>query len=238
MVLRALFILLVFHYGTTMHAQQGQWQIKAGASYAHCSDPLGEGHGGHTGRRATGMGGHVGAALEMVLKARFGLRAEILIEARQVGYEMVQGRIPMSWPSGGEHVATGDRMTRMVHLHLPVIFAVREWSLLRIDAGINTGYLLGAQDRIRRIDPSGKMRDHTVAHHNNTGSLARWECALLVGAEVDSGRRLGMGLRYLHGLTDLDNGPGASPSLPRTWQIALTYRLGRQEGSQNTFRRT
>ncbi|MBL7952260.1 MAG: PorT family protein [Flavobacteriales bacterium] len=205
---------------------QPHGHLKAGASYLHCSDPVGAGHGAHTGHRAAGMGIHLGVAFETRLNNRFGLRAESLLEARQVGYDMVQGRVPSDWPSGGEKISTGDRSTRLLHVQLPVILTLHEWSLLRLDAGFSTGYLLQANDRIRAVETySGNTHTDIIAERNSMNSMARWECAVLLGAEVDSGRKLGMALRYLHGLTDLDRAPGTSPSFPRTWHVSLTYRL-------------
>ena len=52
-----------------------------------------------------------------------------------------------------------------------------------------------------------------------------WEAALVLGAEVDSGHRLSMGLRLWKGLTNLDRAEGAAISTATIWQLSMAYTL-------------
>jgi len=199
-------------------------QLKAGASYLFCADPIGTGHGTHTGHGVFGMGWHVGAGYERMLNDPIGLRVELLTDVRNCGYELTPNDPPVRSPDNNVMYTEGRRIMRMVHVEMPLLVVLRKWSHLRIDAGFSTAWLLDAQERI--MTGTAFSRGEGPRYYDGrTATLPRLEYALLLGGEVESGRRLGMGLRYKYGLTDLDRRSGGSPSIPRTWQLSVSYLL-------------
>lgn len=216
-------VLLILLFGaTTQVAAQGRWQLRAGVGQMRCNDPIGMDHGSHTGRKVYGMGGHFGAGYECMFSHSMGWRAEMMVNMRRCGYDIAAADLPYRSPNTGVLFANGRRTLRMTQIEVPVALAIRKWSLLRVDAGLSTAYLLAAQDRI--VGSADGLAEQDVA--DRTATMPRMEFALLVGAEVESGRHLGMCVRYKHGITDLDRPIGATPSVPRTWELALSYALG------------
>lgn len=225
MLLRSpLTLVAFFAFVGTLFAQE-RWQVKSGVSYTVSRDPIGTGHGTRTGRAVYGMGMHAGAGYEHAWTEPFGLRMELLLDVRGCGYDLVPADLPFVLKEGGDAFANGRRITRMVHVEAPILISLRQWPLLRIDAGLSVARLLAAEEYISGevigLGGEGRVRRGV----DRTTALAPWDVALVLGGEVDSGRRLGMGIRYKHGLTDVDHG-GGSPSFLRTWQISLSYALG------------
>lgn len=230
MFLRYLLSLIAFFALAGALFAQGSWHVKSGVSYTVSHDPIGSGHGTRTGRAVHGMGLHVGAGYERELAEPFGLRMELQLDVRGCGYDLVPADLPYVLREGGEAFANGRRITRMMHVEAPMLVSLRRWPLLRIDAGFSVARLLEAEEyiigEVIGIGDEGRVRRSV----DRTTALVPWDMALILGGEVDSGRRIGMGIRYKHGLTDIDHRSGGSPSFLRTWQLSLSYALGAGAG--------
>lgn len=93
---------------------QALLQIKAGASYMRCTDPLGAGHDPHTGRAVDGMGCHLGAAFEPDAGRVLGIRGELLFDVRSTGYTFSESTSLYPALRTGGTVGRGDRSMRTV----------------------------------------------------------------------------------------------------------------------------
>ncbi len=202
---------------------QTLWQIKAGATYMRSADPLGTGHGPHTGRAVDGMGYHLGAAFEPNAERVLGIRGELLVDVRSTGYSFSESTSLYPTPQIGGTVGRGDRSMRTVQLEMPVLLAIRRWPLLRLDVGGAVAHLLKAEERIVGYVNDNGREEPLDERVDRTEHLARWEAAMVIGAEVDSGHRLSMGLRLWKGLTDLDRAERSTLSTATMWQLSMVY---------------
>ncbi|MBL7940941.1 MAG: hypothetical protein JNL43_16400 [Flavobacteriales bacterium] len=202
---------------------QALWQVKAGASYMRCADPLGAGHGRYTGRAVDGMGYHFGATYGPSADRVLGIHGELLVDIRSTGYTFTE--------SASFHPATpiigtgghGERSMRTVQLEMPLMLAIRKWPLLRLDVGGGVAHLLKAEERVVGHVNDNGLEKPLDERNDRTGSMARWEAAAVIGAEVDSGHRLSMGLRLWKGLTNLDRAEGSTISTATMWQLSMAY---------------
>ena len=228
MILRnALF--LVFY--VTILPTWAQWQVKAGASQLSAPDPIGMGHGSRTGRGVYGMGYHVGAGYGYRWSESFSLRGEVLLDIRSCGYEIRNQDLPFNLPGTEEVFSNGDRQMELTHVVAPLLVSFHRWPRLRVDGGLSGAYLLRARETIhgQLLELNSDRRVRKAV--DRTPQLAPVELALVLGAEVDSGRRLGMGVRFHYGLSDIDARIGGSPSYLRTWHVSFSYSFqGRDPG--------
>lgn len=204
---------------------QGVWQLKASVDHLRCTDPIGADHRSRTGRPVFGMGGHFGVGYEQMASRTVGVRAELLANMRRSGYDLALVDLPYRSPTTEALFTYAKRTMQLVQVEVPVLVVLRQWSLLRVDAGVSTAYMVAAHERITGSAEEGIRKE--VA--DRTGSMPAMEMSLIIGAEVESDHRVGMGVRYRHGLTDLDRMIGAAPSLPRTWQVSVSYVLGAKD---------
>ena len=70
------------------------------------------------------------------------------------------------------------------------------------------------------------LREAFDEAHICTGQLKRLEGAVVIGAEVENGSGLSMGIRYWGGLTNLDKAMGTAPSYTAMWQLTVGLLLG------------
>lgn len=222
-ILRSTFLL--FLIPSLAVSAQFTWDVKAGGSHSYARDPLGAGHVSHTGRSVDGMGFHAGLGCGYNDGALIGVRAEVVFDVRSCGYQLRPADQPFMLEENGDGFMQARRSMRLVSAELPVLLTVRRFPGLRIDGGMTILRTLEAQESVTGqlvgLDPEKKVRRSV----DRTDAIAPWEFALTTGVEVDSGKHLHMGLRYLHGLTDLDRPGGSSPTYLRTWQLFLSYTL-------------
>lgn len=209
------------------------WDVKVGVSHSFARDPLGAGHVSHTGRSVDGMGFHVGVGAGYEGGTMVGCRAELLLDVRSCGYQLRPADQPFMLDENGDGFMQARRSMHLVSAELPVLLTLQHWPGLRIDGGMTLARTLAARESVTGqlvgLDPALKARRSA----DRVDAMAQWELALSTGVEVDSGKRLHMGLRYLHGMTDLDRPGGGSPTYLRTWQLYLSYAL-RAHGSRTT----
>ena len=220
MVLRIAIVLVLY---VTILPTRAQWQVKVGASQVSARDPIGLAHGSRTGRGVYGVGYHVGVGYGYRWSESFGLRGEMLLDMRNCGYEIRNQDLPFSLP-GTEYVfSNGDRIMELTHVVAPLLVSFHRWPRLRVDGGLSGAYLLRARETIhgQLLELNADRRVRKAV--DRTSQLAPVELALVLGAEVDSGRRLGMGVRFHYGLSDIDARMGGSPSYLRTWHVSFSY---------------
>lgn len=220
MVLRLVVLSMLFLDLLPLHAQ---WQIKVGASQLTARDPIGLGHGSRTGRGVYGMGYHVGTAYGYRCSESFGLRGELLLDVRNCGYEIRNEDLPFKLPGTEDVFTNGDRRMELTHVVAPLLVSFHRWPRLRVDGGLSGAYLLRARESIhgQLLEMNGDRRVRSSV--DRTAQLAPIELALVLGAEVDSGRRLGMGVRFHYGLSDMDVRMSGSPSYLRTLHVSFSY---------------
>lgn len=202
---------------------RAQWQVKVGASQLSAPDPIGLGHGSRTGRGVYGMGYHVGAGYGYRWSESFSLRGEVLLDIRSCGYEIRNQDLPFNLPGTVEVFSNGDRQMELTHVVAPLLVSFHRWPRLRVDGGLSGAYLLRARETIhgQLLELNADRRVRKAV--DRTSQLAPVELALVLGAEVDSGRRLGMGVRFSYGLSDIDARMGGSASYLRTWHVSFSY---------------
>ncbi|HPF90676.1 MAG TPA: hypothetical protein PLL57_08455 [Flavobacteriales bacterium] len=217
-------LFLVLLHAITLNAQF-TWDVKAGGTHTYARDPLGAGHVSHTGRSVDGMGYHAGVGVGCKEERLFGVRAEVVMDVRSCGYQLRPADQPFMLEENGEGFMQARRNMHLVSAELPVLLTVRRFPGLRLDGGMTLQRTLAARETVTGqlvgLDPEQKARRSV----DRTAAIAPWDIALTAGVEVDGGKQLHMGLRYLHGLADLDRPGGASPTYLRTWQLYLSYVL-------------
>jgi len=230
--MRSLFLICSLVLGlvasVVCHAQQAPWlfQLKGGPQFVKLSDPLGTSNGPFTGRVVSGVGYLLGGGVERMTDGVFGVRTELLCSVRNTGYTFDEQSSNYEGYDTGDAVERGRRSARTVGVELPLLIIFRKWTGLRIDAGPALSYVAYAHQRTsgdRIVGVAWEPHDKTT---ELTQQVKRWEAAIVVGAEVESGGHLSMGVRYWGGLTSLDDSPGTSPSYTRMWQITVGWVLG------------
>lgn len=201
---------------------QDQWQASVGANFSRVSDPLGSLHGERTGRSANGAGYQVGVGKEVLRKKVWGMRTEFSFVARSTGYFYTLGDAENVADPDLQVAASGTRSMRTHALEVPALLTFHRWSGLRLDAGPAVSVLLSATERWRSED--GQRAGTVVADRTNVLKRAEW--AFMLGAEVQGGKRISARMRLWKGLSDLDQGPGSSPSFVTSWQIGVCYSFG------------
>jgi hypothetical protein len=199
--------------------------MAAGVSYTRYADPLGPGHGPRTGRPADGLGWGFGVCHEWKHKRSSGLLAGVQVSYSTSGYYFDES----GGTYGPDHVTDGmERGRRSMHvitLDIPVMMVWRGLPGLRLEAGIMPRMLVLAEERWHGERSSGADPGPMDRRTRCDGYLAAMEWGVYGGALVEGRKRIGMGLHYFMGLTNLDRSPGSSASYGRQIQLAVTYRL-------------
>ncbi len=209
-------------------AQQAPWvfQLKAGPQFVRLSDPLGPNNGPFTGRPVEGVGYLFGGGLERQRGRVFGWRAELLCSVRNTGYDFDEGSAKYKGYDTGDALERGRRTTRTTSVEVPLLLTVRKWSGLRLDIGPALSYLVQARHRTTGDRTANGEELAFDEAHICTGQLKRLEGAVVIGAEVENGSGLSMGIRYWGGLTNLDKAMGTAPSYTAMWQLTVGLLLG------------
>ena len=201
------------------------WSLAAGANFTRYADPLGTDHGPRTGRSANGPGFLLSAQREWKHERKTGLLTGAQVSYSTSGYYFDEsgGKYGPEFMADG--VDTGRRSMHVTTLDAPVMLVWRGLHSLRLEVGLMPRLLLRAEERWHgeRLDgPSPQPLDRRA---RQDGSLSRLEVGWCAGALIEGPARIGMGLRYFQGLTNLDRSPGSSASYGRQIQLAVTYRL-------------
>ncbi len=208
-------------------AQEGvRLFVRGGANITVHGDPLGSPKGPIAPRAAYGAGYQLGGDAEFARGGGLGLLLGITAVSRSTGYafdESQAGYPPESWDDGRDR---GERTVRCRLIELPVLLTVRRWSGLRVDAGLQMGRLISAKRIERGIRWLDGQEQRLDAHEDIRGQLAGWEGAVVAGIVVEGPHGLHAMLRYVHGLTNLDEGSGSAASYTRQLQVGLVYAWG------------
>ncbi|MBG8554349.1 porin family protein [Hymenobacter guriensis] len=126
--------------------------------------------------------------------------------------------------ASGNYVAFRERLH---YLQLPVLMQLR-LSRLWLEAGPQVSYLLGH----RWLDGPGGLLGSPNIYTDNTEKFHRWDFSAVVGAGYQLTDKLGVGLRYAHGLTPVYQPVSADGTPPgrlrnRSLSLNLSYQLGR-----------
>lgn len=222
--LKSAVVLILLAQTAAAEAQAtGPWSVRGGANYTWYSDPLGPGHGPHTGHSASGVGGFAGLGYEYPREGDWGVALEMDVALRNAGYEFDETSYPASFLADGSD--RGRRTMRSALVEFPALLVYRGWAGLRVEAGPYVSRLLHAVD-VRsgtRWSNGNEMDLHEQV--DRTGDLAPWEFGGVLGVLVEGPNGVCMHLRYVAGFTDLDRAIGSSPSSTSQVQIALAVAL-------------
>jgi hypothetical protein len=201
------------------------WDLTAGANFTRYSDPLGPYHGARTGRSANGPGFLFGAYHEWKHQRKTGLLLGMLVSYSTSGYYYngSSGTKGLEFMANGMDI--GRRSMHLTTLDAPVMIVWRGLRSLRLELGIMPRLLLRADERWHGERLDGPVPQPLDRRIRREGCLELLETGWCAGALIEGPARIGMGLRYFQGLTNLDRSPGSSASYGRQIQLAVTYRL-------------
>lgn len=116
---RALVLILLAQTEAADAQATSLWSVRGGSNYTWYSDPLGPGHGPHTGHSASGVGGSAGLGYEYPHDGDWGVALEWDVTLRSAGYEFDETSYPASFLADGSD--RGRRTMRSVLVEFPAL---------------------------------------------------------------------------------------------------------------------
>lgn len=204
---------------------KARWDLAVGASFTHYADPLGYDHGPHTGHSANGPGLLLCAQREWRHGRKSGLLMGAQLSYTTSGYYFngAGNKYGQTFLANG--VDVGRRSMRVTTVDVPVMLVWRGLRSLRLEAGLMPRLVLRAEEWWRGEQLVGPEPVRLDRHMRREGNLMPMELGWCAGALIEGPARIGMGLRYFQGLTNVDRSPGSSASYGKQIQLAVTYRL-------------
>lgn len=234
MTLRSFFHLLFVLLQAAACAQDIAFTVHAGGNITVHNDPLGAPHGPPPRRAAYGPGYCFGTVAEFRASTAVRVLLGLTLDSRSTSYAFDEGQNGYPVEELADGMDRGERTVRSHMAELPVMIAYRGLSGLRLEAGLQVGRLIDAQ----RIERGDRLLDgvrHTLHERESiTHELSQWEGALVLGAMIEGPHRIHAMLRYVHGLTNLDEGSGSPASYTRQIQMGLVYALGSRRAQERT----
>lgn len=235
MSLRAVLLLTFALSRSFAWTQSGvSFMVHAGGNITVHTDPLGRAKGLPPRRAVYGPGYGFGTMAELRGSAATCFVLGLSFDSRSTGYAFDEGQSGYPPDELVDGLDRGERTVRCQMVELPVMIGYRGWSGLRLEAGFQLGRLFFAQ-RIERGDRLlGGTRLILDERETITRELAAWESALVAGALIEGPHRFHALIRYVHGLTNIDEGSGSPASYARQIQVGLVYAFGAPGAQERT----
>lgn len=202
--------------------------VNAGLQTVRLNDPLGVDNGSKTGRTVHGTGYFLGAGLERAVRRNAWIRLEFHGSERNTSIRVDDTQRPYGEIGMEEVLDVGTKSYRLRSVTIPMLVTWERWSGFRFVGGFTLSKLLSARERFtgQRFTASGEQWEGTETV-DRTDALAPLEWSAVLGMEVHSEHRFGLGVRYVVGLTDLDRSLGASPTWADQFQVVAVIPLFR-----------
>ncbi len=149
------------------------------------------------------LSGIFGVAADIMLKSNFSLGVDFHYTSNGAEF----------YSDGGTYL---DR--RFQYLELPVVIKYHFLNKFNVHAGTQLGYLLRAE---LIIDNPGSPPNY----YDSTDQINRLTLSFIGGLEYNPLKKVGVGMRYLTGISDLTKGSSTKLFLKSTYHFYLKYQI-------------